>query len=117
MSASQLEWINCDRFIYDGIAQTNYSIRIDGNEKPVVNIILHRFRSILRGQIEPNRISFKNVQMGEKITIVALKTVNSKIFLAVKETVITDKEETGLDFQPVTMDLLKKEMEKLNKFN
>jgi len=55
--------------------------------------------------------------MGEKITIVALKSVNNKILLAVKETVITDKEETDLVFQPVTMDLLKKEMEKLNKFN
>ena len=59
----------------------------------------------------------ENVPMGEKVTIVALKTVSNKIFLAVKETEITDKEDTVLDFQQVTMDLLKKAMEKLNKFN
>lgn len=117
LSSSQLGWINCDRFVDNNIPKTNYSIKIDVTEKPVVNIILHRFRSILRARIEPNRISFKDVPLGEKITIVALKSVNNKIFLAVKETVITDKEETELDFQPVTMDLLKKEMEKLNKFN
>lgn len=119
LSASQLEWINCDRFVNNNNnnAINNYSIRIDGPGESIVNIIFHRFRSILRGRIEPNRISFKNVQVGEKITIVALKSVNNKIFLAVKETVITDKEETDLDFQQVTMDLLKKEMEKLNKFN
>ena len=117
LSTSQLGWINCDRFVSNNNAINNYSIRLDGPGEPVFHIIFHRFRSILRGRIEPNRISFKNVQMGEKITIVALKSVNNKIFLAVKETLITDKEETDLDFQPVTMDLLKREMEKLNKFN
>jgi len=117
LSASQLGWINCDRFVSNNNAINNYSIKLDGPGEPVVNIIFHRFRSILRGRIEPNRINFKDVPIGEKITIVALKSVNNKIFLAVKETVITDKEETDLDFQPVTMDLLKKEMEKLNKFN
>ena len=117
LSASQLGWINCDRFVSNNNAINNYSIKLDGPGEPVVNIIFHRFRSILRGRIEPNRINFKDVPIGEKITIVALKSVNNKIFLAVKETVITDKEETDLDFQPVTMDLLKSEMEKLNKFN
>jgi len=53
--------------------------------------------------------------LGEKVTIVAIKTIHNKIFLAVKETIITDKEETLLDFQPVSLSLLKKEMEKLNK--
>lgn len=55
--------------------------------------------------------------MGEKVTIVALKTVDNKILLAVKETVLPDKEETELDFQEVKLDLLKMEMEKLNKYN
>ena len=69
----------------------------------------------MRGTVKSNRVTFSNVPLGEKITIVAFKVADDKIFLAVKETVITDKEETELDFQPVTKSLLKKEIEKLNK--
>ena len=80
-------------------------------------MIFHRIKAILPGCVESDRIIFKNVPLGEMITIVAVKMVNSKLFLAVKETEITDKEETELDFQPVTVKLLRKEMEKLNKLN
>jgi len=116
-SASQLGWINCDRFVDNNIPKVNFSLKIDGQGETIVNVVFHRYKSILPGIIEPNQISFKNVPMGEKITIVALKSVNNKILLAVKETVITDKEEIDLDFKSVTMDLLKSEMEKLNKLN
>ncbi len=116
-STSLLGWINCDRFVESKTLKTNYSILIDEPEKTVVNVIFHRFKAIVPGSTKSNRIIFKDVPMREKITIVAIKTIKNKIFLAVKETVTTDKEETDLDFQPVTMDLLKKAIEKLNKLN
>jgi len=116
-STSLLGWINCDRFVDFNNSKTNYSIVIDEPEKTIVNVIFHRFKAIVPGSAKSNRIIVKDVPVGEKITIVALKTIKNKIFLAVKETVITDKEETVLDFQSVTMDLLKKAMEKLNKLN
>jgi TonB family protein len=116
-SVSQLGWINCDRFDNDKNPKTNYSILIEEPNKTIVNVIFHRIKAIVPGCIESNRITFKNVPLGEMITIVAVKMVNGKLFLAVKKTEITDKEETELDFQPVTVKLLKKEMEKLNKLN
>lgn len=116
-SASQFGWINCDRFVDINNPKTNYSILIDEPDKTIVSVIFHRFKAIVPGSAKSNRIIFKDVPMGEKITIVALKTVNDKIFLAVKETVITDKEKTDLNFQPVTMELLKKQLEMLNKLN
>lgn len=116
-SSTQLGWINCDRFYQTNGAITNYSIFIEEPEKTIVNLIFHRFKAILPGTIESNRITFKRVPLGEKVTIVALKTIGGKIFLAVKETEISEKVETELDFQQVTLKLLKKEMEKLNKLN
>ena len=115
-SSTQLGWINCDRFYRKNVSITNYSILIEEPEKPIVNLIFHSFKAILPGYIESNRIVYNRVPLGEKVTIVALKTVDNKILLAVKETVITDKVETELDFQQVSLDLLKKEMEKLNKY-
>ncbi len=114
---SQLGWINCDRFDNTKNPKTNYSILIDEPNNTIVNVIFHRIKAVVPGCIESNRITFKNVPLGEKITIVAVKMVNNKLFLAVKDTEITDKEETELDFQPVTVKLLKEEIEKLNKLN
>lgn len=116
-SVSQLGWVNCDRFDTNKNPKTNYSILIDEPNKTIVNVIFHRIKAIVPGCIESNRITFKNVPLGEMITTVAVKMVSSKLYLAVKETEITDKEETELDFQPVTVKLLKKEMEKLNNLN
>jgi TonB family protein len=116
-STSQLGWINCDKFIRDNRQKINYSIRIDQPGNAIATVIFHRYRSILPGNVEANRIRFMNVPPGEKISIVAFRTENDQIYLAIKETVITDKEENGLDFKPVTMELLKLEMEKLSKLN
>jgi TonB family protein len=110
---TQLGWINCDRFYRNNVTNINYSISIEEPEKTIVSLIFHRFKIILPGTIESNRITFKSVPLGEKVTIVALKTIEGKIFLAVKETEISEKMETELDFQQVTLDLLKKEMEKI----
>jgi len=116
-SVSKLGWLNCDKFYQSNNSNTNFSIHINEPDKTIVNLVFHRFRSILQGSSESGQITFKNVPIGEKITIVALKTVNNQIFIAVKETEITDKGETAMDFKPVTMDLLKMEIEFLNKIN
>ena len=116
-NVSQLGWINCDRFDNNKNLKTNYSILIDEPNKTIANVIFHSIKAIVPGCIESDRITFKNVPLGEMITIVAVKMVNNKLFLAIKETEITDKLETELDYKPVTMKLLKKEMEKLNKLN
>ena len=83
--------------------------------KTIVNVIFHQFKSIVQGQVQPGKIAFNNIPSGEKITIVALKTVDNKILLAVKETEATRNGEVMLDFQQLTLELLKKEMEKLDK--
>lgn len=114
-SAARLGWINCDRFLRNTISSTGFSVLIDDTQNSIVNIVFHKYKTIMRGTVKSNRVTFSNVPLGEKITIVAFKVADDKIFLAVKETVITDKEETELDFQPVTKSLLKKEIEKLNK--
>jgi len=114
-SASFLGWINCDRFISLNKPKTNYSLLIDQPNKTIINIVFHKFNSVILGCAESDLITFKNMPLGEKVTIVAIEMVNGNPFLAIKETEITDNVETELDFKPVTMDLLKKEMEKLNK--
>ena len=114
---SKLGWLNCDRFYSLSGQKTDYSILIDQPENAIVTLIFQRFKSIISGWAESDRITFKNVPLGEKVIIEAIKTVNDQIFLAVQEAEITNKDLKELQFKPVTMDLLKKELDKLNKLN
>ncbi len=115
-SVTQLGWINSDRFYKNNNAKINFFIKNDNSNKTIVTAIFHRFKALIPGKNQSGKITFKNIPLGEKVTIVALKTVNNKIFLSVKETEITKNGEIVLDFNQVTMELLKKEMEKLNKY-
>jgi TonB family protein len=115
-SVTQLGWINCDRFYNNDKPLINFFIQGDKSNNIIVNAIFHRFKSLMPGENKSGRITFNNVPLGEKITIVAIKVVNNKIFLSVKETVVTKNGEIKLDFKQVTMKFLSKEMEKLNKY-
>jgi hypothetical protein len=67
--------------------------------------------------VQSDKIVFENIPAGEKVTIVAIKADEAKILFSVTETAVTENKEVTLDFQKVTLELLKKEMEKLNKFH
>lgn len=111
---SQLGWINCDRFKNDLNPLINFSIYIKEPEKTVVNLVFNRFKSVIPGNFQTDRIIFNNIPINEKVTIIAFKTKEDKVLLSIKETTISTTEETILDFQPVTMDLLKSTLKKLN---
>ncbi len=114
LGAHQLGWINCDRFVNFPGPKTNFSILLDDPRNTFVNVIFQRFKSIMPGAPETDRIRFKDVPAGEKITIVAVKIQGNKILLSVKKAEIAENAEIQLDFQAITFDILKTEMEKLN---
>jgi len=115
-STTQLGWLNCDRFLKENRKLTDLFILNENSDNTIVNLIFHRFKSLVPGNIESEKIVFQNIPEGERVTIVAIKADESKILFSVTETAVTEKKEVTLDFQQVTLKLLKKEMEKLNKF-
>jgi len=116
-STTQLGWLNCDRFLKENRKLTELFILNENSGNTIVNVIFHRFKSLVPGNIESETIVFRNIFEGEMVTIVAIKADESKILFSVTETAVTEKKEVTLDFQQVTLELLKKEMEKLNKFH
>jgi TonB family protein len=111
---TRLGWINCDKFYSLDKREGNLVIPVEDGDSAIVNVVFHRLRAVIPGKIQPGSIEFKDLPLGEKVTVIALKAAGNKIFLAVKETEVTRYEEVVLDFRPVTLDFLKKEMEKLN---
>jgi len=115
-STTQLGWLNCDRFLKENRKLTDLFILNENPDNTIVNVIFHRFKSLVRGNIESEKVFFRNIPEGERVTIVAIKANESKILFSVTETAVTDNKEVTLDFQQVTLELLKKEMEKLNNY-
>jgi TonB family protein len=116
-STSQLGWINCDRFYRDTRPKIEYFVQNSETEETFIKVVFHSVKSIMSGYPNSGRFSFANVPLGEKITIVAFRTNNDKVLLAIKETTTIKTGETDLKFEPVTMTKLKTEMEKLNNIN
>lgn len=117
-NSTKLGYINCDRFLnYIPSMVINYGVIVEDESNVSINIIYHRFKSIMRGALSPKKVVFYNSLLREKITIVAIKYSEGKPFLAIKETTTSEKSAKDLQFNPVTPEELKEEIIKLNKFN
>jgi len=114
-NSTQLGWINCDRFL-NVSPKTNYIVKLDKDIENV-KIIFDRYKSVMDVFPKNGVYTFNNVPVGEKITIVAIKRIDNKPYLAVKQTKTSSQVEKDLAFQPVTMEMLKTEMQKLDRLN
>lgn len=114
-STSYLGYINCDRLWKNTMAPTiDYALRFENDSETSVNVIFHRVTSVMSNFTSGDKVYFKNIPLGEKVTIFVVKYFDGKPFLAVKESMTSSKAETGFSFKPVTMETLKKEMKKLD---
>ena len=114
-SSSKLGWINCDRFYEDDRPKVNYFVDIKKSKHIDIKVVFNNINSILTGSIKNNKYCFDNVPEGQKVTLVALKYDNDQYYLAIKQTQIESNGESELTFEPVTIDRLKTEMQKLNR--
>jgi hypothetical protein len=108
LNTQKLGWINCDRF-YNYQNKTDYIVKL--NEKTHVLIVFNNIKSVISSD---NQGVFRNVPLGEKITIVALKADHGKIMLAIHQTQISEKPFENLEFKPVSINEYKSRLQKLN---
>ncbi len=112
-SATRLGWLNCDRFYQSNVPLIDFSIPVDNKGEVMATVVFNRFKAIVRGRKQQGEIVYHNMPLGEEITIVAVKTEGSKMYLAVEKTVVANNSKLVLDYKKVTMKLLRKEMTKL----
>lgn len=116
-STSELGWINCDRFINERGERVDLIVKLDKKAESDVKIVFHRIKSIMQSIPSNDKHAFNKIPKGEKITIVAIKNIDNKPHLAIKETLTSAQTETDFTFQPITMETLKNEMKKLDRLN
>jgi TonB family protein len=114
--SSGLGWINCDRLWENNSAPAvDYLVDVHTKSDASVNIVFHKYESVLSGNFSTDRYIFKKLPSHEKVTIVAIKRFSNSIQLAVKETEIGETALNDLVFKTVTFNILKEELKKIDK--
>lgn len=112
-STSQLGWINCDRFERDNRPKVDFVVDPGTSERLDVKMIFHNIRSILPGIPVQGGYAFKNVPAGEDVTVVVLKSIGEEYQIARESGTVSEEGMNNLEFEPVTVDGLRRVMEEL----
>jgi len=112
LRSANLGWINCDRFINSKKAKIKFKVKRGKNDNIKSKLIFKNYRSVLSGKKDGNLTSFNGVPIGEKVLILAIKKEEGKFYLAINETVTSNKT-SDFQFEEVTLNLLNKKINDL----
>jgi hypothetical protein len=114
-SASQLGWINVDRFLHIKGPKAKFVLDDKNFENSKVSLVFKNYESVLPGHEENGKVSFNNIPLGEEVTIVAVKMNKGIPMLYVKD-IKTDRSmfEERVDFRAVSVATLKEEIKRIN---
>ncbi|MBD3863243.1 energy transducer TonB [Olleya marilimosa] len=112
---SKLGWINCDRFIRSTKNAVKFKLKIKDANGADVKMVFKSLNSILPSRSVGDSYDFGTVTANEAVILVAIKKVDDRLFLGLKE--VSTKQITMLDlsFKEVSLDQLKTELRNLNK--
>lgn len=113
-ATTQLDWINCDRFL-DLPAATLLDYIVATDKEPVqISLVFKNFRGLLQGVPNGQKVVFQNVPSNEPATLVAVRWVKGQIELATCPVKLSARPEPALAFHPVTRAQLLAEFHQLD---
>lgn len=113
-SATEMGWINCDRFWdIDEDEKTDFIVKTENPKETKIRIIFKDIKSIMTGSYENGALVFKNIPKGKGIKVIGISYVNGKPTLSVG-TATTDTENFELTaFKEFSLDELETELNNL----
>ncbi|PKG52147.1 energy transducer TonB [Olleya sp. 1-3] len=112
---SKLGWINCDRFIGSSKNAIKFKLKIKNANGANVKMVFKSLNSILPSKNVNDSYDFGTVTANEVVVLVAIKKVDDRLYLGLKEAKVEAISELDIDFKEVSLDQLKTELRKLNK--
>ena len=112
---SKLGWINCDRFIGSSKNAIKFKLKIKNANGANVKMVFKSLNSILPSKNVNDSYDFGTVTANEPVVLVAIKKVDDRLYLGLKEAKVETISELDVDFKEVSLDQLKTELRKLNK--
>lgn len=114
-SATEMGWINCDRFWdVDENEKTDFIVKTNNPSETNIKIVFKDIKSIMNGKLENGNLVFKNIPKGKRIKIIGISHSNGKPTLAIEETTTDSKNFKLTNFKEFTLDQLETELNKLN---
>ncbi|WP_166960232.1 energy transducer TonB [Yeosuana marina] len=114
LRSSNLGWINCDRFV-NSSNNIKYLLKINDYRGTTVNMVFKSISGVIPSRKINGEFYFKNVPNAQEIVLIAIKKDNGKLYFDIVETQTQTKPSLEFDFKEVTVEELKRELEKLNK--
>ncbi|MDC8003933.1 hypothetical protein POV27_07705 [Aureisphaera galaxeae] len=114
-SATELGWINCDRFLdLDDTEKTDFIVNTAHPKDTKVQIVFKDIKSIMNGRLENGNILFGSVPKGKSIQVIGISHANGKPTMTIVETTTDAKDFELTGFKEFTLDQLEAELNKLN---
>jgi len=111
---SGLGWINCDRFRRSGTMNTT-TLTVAEVEKGTKHYLIYKnIASIIGGSNDGNVSIFREVQKGDPVKLVAVKLVDEKPYMAVRDFVTAEDETVVMDFYPAGLNDIKAELNQVD---
>jgi hypothetical protein len=113
-SATQLGWINCDRFWNTPESEkTDLIVKNNNTNDSRVLIIFKDIKSIMQGNKQGDQMVFNNVPLNKKIKVIGISYANGKPTMSVSETTVSKSSFELAGYKEFSLDQLEKELNSL----
>jgi hypothetical protein len=109
-NSSQMGWLNCDK-VLEGSDKTILTLNIDTTIIPNVRLIFSDLNSASFPLFDNGHMTFYNIPMGEKATLIGFYKVDEKTFVYKKSIIINSNMVETAVFKEVSLADLKREVD------
>jgi hypothetical protein len=113
-AATELGWINCDRFWNTPEAKEDFYVNINVENPTTVYLAFSDIKSLLKGTNQSNKSSFSEIPQNKEIKIIGIQYISNQAFLSIGKTNSSTDEYTLTNFKPFTLQELKEEINNVN---
>ena len=116
VNINSLGWINCDRFYNDPREKITFAVELDDSASNFITmLVFDKIRSVMWGSVAASQVQFVNVPLGEPVMVISVGINNKgESVMAMKETRISKKLFSGLEFESATAADIKSSLAKDN---
>jgi hypothetical protein len=108
--ASELGWINCDRFINYTNEKIDFVVKVEHDFIGQINLKINSINSLLTANQNDNYFVFKDIPKDLDVKVIAIKMEKRKPYLSIMETKTTKNEVVLSAFKEFSINELKQEI-------
>lgn len=110
LSATQMGWINCDRFWNTEAPKEDFFVSIDSQKETSVYLVFREIRSLMNGKLLNSKMKFDKIPIGSSVKLIGIQYNGGKPFMAIANTTTKNQDYKLDNFKEFTLDELEQEL-------